>query len=261
MGKLPDEQRTRITAGLDLICEETTTLDKIQKISTLLKGLNPKIDQHLENISNAAKKIQQIQSGKVIDLAVEKLPEETKEQKERKKWLLFLWNNWNDLKSEVERINNLQNTSPSGQENLTGVAKILSTMKGPLGLVTVAAAGIVAVAGLINSKTVIVNVKNDGCQPIGPFTETTINLPGLKLPNKAIIGGGQEAFVVPGINILVDVGQDKNISFSALSLSGDYRLPAGTKDILYDGQSLMGKVTKIKLSGAKLHNVIVKCNP
>jgi len=172
MAKL-SEREEKIRTAIQLLAEETTTLDKLQKMATLVKGINPKIDKHLERSQKLIERIQKIQGGEVISLSLEGLPEKTKKQKKRKKLLLLLLGHWKDLRSEVERINDLRVSKSKAVKS----AKILTTLKGPLGLITIAAAGIVAISSILNSKAVSVTIKNMGCKSIQPISSQVINIP------------------------------------------------------------------------------------
>jgi len=81
----------------------------------------------------------------------------------------------------------------------------------------------------------------------------------LKLPVKTINSGGQDVAKIPGLNFRVAINQGE-VNLSVLSLSRSYNLPGEIKDIIYDGQSLMGKTTQINLGSAKNHEVIIRCN-
>ncbi|MFA5827733.1 MAG: hypothetical protein WC841_00020 [Candidatus Shapirobacteria bacterium] len=267
MKKLTPEQKEKIKTGLELLCEETTSLDKFQKISALIKGFNPVIDKQLEATFKVIEKIQKVKAGDVISLSLEKIPEKTKKQKRYKKMLLLLLGNYRGLAGEVKRISGLQTALAGAEgvseiskgEKVVRVGKIVATAKGPLGALTIAAAGIVAVAGLLNSKAVEITIKNVGCRPIEPLTEQVINIPGLRLPGSAIATGGQDVAKMPGLSFKLDATKGGEINLSALNLSRSYNLPGEMTDIIYDGQSLLGKTTEVKLGNAKTHEVIVKC--
>lgn len=274
MKKLTAEQKEKIRAGLDLLCEETTSFDKFQKISTLIKGLNPKIDKQLEETSKVIEKIQKVKGkiekvkgGDVISLSLEGIPEKTEKQKKYKKLLLLLLGNYRGLTGEVKRISGLQSAlaGAEGASELSKggkvikVGKVVATAKGPLGTLTIAAAGIVALTSFLNNKSVEIKIKNIGCQPIQPVAERAINIPGLKLPGEAIPSGGENVAMIPGLTLKVDATKPGGVDLSALNLSRSYNLPGEITEIIYDGQSLLGKNTEVKLGNAKTHEVIVKC--
>jgi len=160
MKKLTTEQKEKIRAGLDLLCEETTSFDKFQKISTMIKGLNPKIDKQLESTFKIIEKIQKVKSGDVIGLSLEKIPEKTKKQKKYKKLLLLLLGNYRGLAGEVKRISGLQAALAGAEgaaklskgEKIVKVGKVVATAKGPVGALTIVAEGLLGGAGLLTNK-------------------------------------------------------------------------------------------------------------
>lgn len=263
MNKLSEEQKSKIKAGLELLCEENTSLDKIKKLSTLLKGTNPVVDKKLQAVFDAVEKFQQVQSGDVITLSANSITEDNEQNKKRKKLLLLLISSWKNLHSEINRIQELQQiistTGVASKEAVVKTGKIAATAKGPLGAVTIIAAGVVAVGAFLSSKSVNITIKNVGCRPIDPVIEQKINLPGLKLPSEVISSGGEGVAVLPGIEMSVDATGGRVISLSALNFSKSFPIPYEIIDITYDGKSLMGKITEIKLSSSKNHELILRC--
>ena len=77
----PTVNREKIRAALDLLTEETTTLQKFEKIRTLISGVNPKIDKSLREISTTISNLKRIESVEIIDLSLEALPEKTDKDK------------------------------------------------------------------------------------------------------------------------------------------------------------------------------------
>lgn len=263
MQKLTEEQKNKIKLGLELLCNSTTSLDHIQKIAQLVKGLNPKIDSKLDSITEIADKIQKVQEGDVISLSAEKLPEQTDKQKNTKKLVLLLLAQWKDLHAEVTRIRDLQaaasTTGVLSKTTATKAGKIGLTMKGPLGVVTIMAAGIVAVGSFVNSRAVTIAIKNEGCKPLGPFSTTAINIPGLMVPSDAIIKGESANIKIPGLAIKVDATNKGEVSLSALNYSKTIHIPYEIQDLVFDGESISGKTTMIDLSNSKTHDLFVKC--
>ncbi len=264
MKNLTQVQSERIKIAWGLLCEPSTSLEKVQKISELLKGFDPKVDKQLAAVSSAATKIDQIKKGAIIDLSLEKLPDKTEKQKKRKKMILLFLSRWRDLNSEVQRLNSLataqsiKSASSLKDTKVIKAGQILTTLKGPLGLITIAAAGIVAVNNLLINKSVDVTVVNQGCRPIRPLVEAKINLPGLKLPSSPINSGSQDTARLPALNLTI-TSSGSNINLTALGLSRSYSLPGEIKDIVYDGRSLIGNTTNIDLSSSKQHKVVVVC--
>jgi hypothetical protein len=263
MKRLSPEQNEKVTAALELLVEETTTFDKINKVCTLLKGIHPNVDKHIKTATQIVDKLSKIQDGDVISLTLEKLPENDKKAKERKKLLLLFLKNWKGLESEVKRISDLQKQdqgNANSAQNAVKMGKVLGAMKGPLGLLTIAAAGIVGISSLLNSKSVAITVKNAGCEPFTPGFQTAIKLPGLKLPNQAIPSGGNGVVTLPGIDLIVDESQMGTINLKAIGFSQSFSMPSDIQDVIYDGVSLRGKETTIKLGGSKTHEVVIRCS-
>ena len=263
MKRLSKEQNEKITAALELLVEETTTFDKINKVCTLLKGIHPAVDKHIKTTSEIVDKLSKIQEGDVVSLALEKLPENTKKEKDRKKLLLLFLKNWRGLESEVKRIDDLQKQdveNATNTQNAIKMGKVLGAMKGPFGFITVAAAGIVAVSSFLNNQSVAITVKNIGCQPFTPGLQTAINLPGLKLPDQPIPSGGNGIVTIPGIDIDVDETQMGTVKLNAIGFSQSITMPRDIKDVLYDGVSLRGKATTVKLGSSKTHEVVIQCS-
>lgn len=263
MKKLTDIQREKIKLGLELLFDSNTDLDKIQKVAQMLRGLNRSIDRKLESITNIIDKIQKIQDGNVVNLSAQNLPEQTDKQKKKKKLILLLLTHWKDLKSEIVRINELQvavnSANGLNQTSAVKAGKIAVTAKGPLGVITIIAVGIVAVGTLLNNKSVNVNVQNVGCGPLGPFTKTAINIPGLKIPSEAIVSGRSNTIKMLPLDINVNAINRGYIDLTALNYSQKIDLPSSIKDIIYDGKSIIGKETLVNLSSSKSHDLIIKC--
>lgn len=250
--------KEKVKKALELLCEDTTTIGKIEKVLAMVPGINPKIDKLVSDSHDLIEKINKISEGAVLELSADKLPEKTKKQKKRKKLILLLLTNWKSLGGEIGRINSL--VSATGTTASTGVktAKILATMKGPLGVVTIGAAVIVAGSMLMNKMAVEVKVTTNGCRPIGPISEKGVNLPGLKLPKTAIMSGQEALIVIPPLKMTVNLNRI-NSSVSAVGFKKDFSLPSDFSEINYDGQNLMGKTTEIDLSKSKTHQVKIDC--
>ena len=136
-----------------LLTEQTTSREKFESVRTLIKEFNPKIDAALEKVSSALSDVEKLEKGEYIELAAEKLPENTEEEKERKKRVLALIRYWKQLTSEVERVRNElseNSESKNASEQAGSFARIVKAAKGPFGIVTIAAVAIVAVFAIFN---------------------------------------------------------------------------------------------------------------
>lgn len=138
------DTKTRILTAYKLLSEETTTQEKFESVRMLIKGIHPRIDAHLEKISQALSDYKKFQKGEIIELTAEKLPENTEEEKRKKKALLLFIRNWKSLQSEVERVRQEFEKNQQGQDKITITNKILAGAKGPFGIVTICAVVIVA---------------------------------------------------------------------------------------------------------------------
>lgn len=142
------EIRKRIEAAHTLLTQPTTTRQKFESVRTLLSGINPTIDQWLTVCSQTLSEFENLQKGQVVELTVEHLPEQTEEDKKRKKALLLFIKNWKQLKGEVERLKSelTETQQDTSVERATRIGKIITTAKGPFGLMTLVA---LLVAGVV----------------------------------------------------------------------------------------------------------------
>lgn len=137
--------KEKVLAAYRLLEEDSTTKEKFESITTLLKGINPKIDQALARVSKAGGDLEKIEKGEVIELTLENIPAESEEEKKRKKRLLLFIRFWKDLKSEVERVKlELERGNQTGKQDM---GKITAFAKGPFGIFTILA--VIVVGALI----------------------------------------------------------------------------------------------------------------
>lgn len=261
----PKTNREKIDAAMQLLFEDTTTVAKFEKTRTLLKGINPKIDHTLETCSKGLKTLKRLQTGDIIELTATNLPEHTEREKKRKKYLLLFISSWKNLKGEVARVEKLykeQNADgkTTTQEHLATAGKLAAASKGPFGLITglaVVIAGAGAALAFLNFSAVNITIKNQGCSPITPIVRMPIQIPGIKLPTETISSGGIAVASVPPFTVTVDGTQRGSVVLSALKFTMEYNL--GSADLIFDGQSLVGKSTTINLGASKNHELILSC--
>ena len=209
MDKRATEHKAKLDAAFTLLTQETTTFEKFDHIRSLIKGIHPDIDKHLATCSDAIKQLKKVQKGDIISLSAEALSEDTQEQKKRKKALLFFISCWKDLNAEVKRIQDLYNQQQaegktSQNHHVSTLGKVFTFAKGPLGLITLAALGIVGASLYIKSSFVTITIKNSGCSPITPIVKLPVSIPGIKLPTNTIADGGQDTASVPPLSVIVD---------------------------------------------------------
>lgn len=142
---------SRLQEANKLLVEDQTSAEKLESLSVILKGLNPKLDQALTDCTKTLSKIEKLQSGDVVSLSAESLPEETEEQKKRKKAILAFIRTWEDLKSEFERVKLELTSSKDSQQQLQSAGRIAAFAKGPLGIITILATIVVGTMLLVNS--------------------------------------------------------------------------------------------------------------
>lgn len=163
--------KEKIQAVGKLTSSNTTSIDQAESLITLLKGLDKRVDKRLTTLSKSLSTIKSLQEGNVIELAADRLPEETEEEKRRKKAIIFFIKNLKDLRSEIERIKNELDAKSRGEQTGTETAgKISAFAKGPFGLLTIAA--IITVGGFV-----LVKGKTTQNQPSPQSTQTIVTTP------------------------------------------------------------------------------------
>lgn len=250
----------RIRAADKLLQAEGTTLGQIESVKTLLRGLNPKVDTLLTSCTKALsniEKLEKLQKGDIIALSADVLPETTEKEKKRKKALLLFLTQWRQLKGEVARIEKELGSTQSGgpktaSQKAMGVGRVIGLAKGPLGLVTLVAAGLV----LLNATSVKIHISNDGCSPV---TSVPIRIPGFSLPSETIPDGGTATAVIPRLTVTVDGTDRNNIRLSGYGLNFQFNLSGEGIDLVFDNSSLLGVRRTINLGDQPEHQLIIRC--
>jgi hypothetical protein len=162
--------RGQLESAYTLLTEDTTTLEKIEKLKPLLMGINPTLDQKLDAVMAHVAHLKAAFGGDLIHLASHTLPAKTESDKKRKKALLLFITSWKSLKSEVKRIQGYLPAKAGYDESLENsastagsVAKTGLFAKGPFGLITLAAVAVVGVGLLLRGVTTTVTIENTGC--------------------------------------------------------------------------------------------------
>lgn len=250
------EAHKRLIAAQALLMEPTTTREKISHVFTLLRGAHPSIDSMLHECEKHLSLFDKMASGDVIGLSADHLPENTEEEKKRKKALLLFIGSWRNLKSEVARVQAEFNQNPqSGVDQASMWGRIFRGAKGPLGIVTVIAIGVVA----LQQTSVEVTIQNKGCGTMQP-SGVPISIPGFKLPQDPIPNGGSAILTIPPFALNVDGTQKGTLSLSALTFSFGFELGSNIADVTLDGVSLLGKKTEVHLSEKDSHLLVLRCN-
>lgn len=155
----------KIKAALKLLEQDKLSPDSFEQIRILLEGIDPKLDARLKSASSAYKDFQKLAHGKYIDLTLKHIPATTKEEKKRKKALLLFLNSYRQLRSEVSRVHSefhVHSQNSSINNSVRTLGRLAIGAKGPLGLVTLAAIGIVGVTVLFQKTQMT------GMQQIAP---------------------------------------------------------------------------------------------
>ena len=237
---------------------QTDSLEKLMAVMMLLKGVHPRLDEMLHVTEARASELEKVLGGDFLGLVLEKMPETTEEEKRRKKLLAGFWRTWNDLKSEVARV---QTEMDATQQNTDTTSKIwdfsrfISAAKGAFGIVTVVA--VLAALGLQATSAEVVIV-NQGCGTMIPSSSMRIPLPGLTFPTQPIESGGNGVARVPALTYTVDGTQTGSITAKALGFSLTFNL-GGVLDVLLDGDSLLGKISTLNARASKNHTLAFIC--
>ena len=248
------ESHKRMMAAYALLAESTTTREKFNHISTLIRGIHPHVDTALEKSHEALSTLDTIQEGDVITLSAERLPESTEEEKKRKKMLLLFIKSWKDLQSEIGRVSAEMNNPQANAQQGSRWWRIVKKAKGPLGVITVIAVGIVA----LQTTSVQITIQNKGCATLEP-SGSIPSLPGFSLPKDPIVSGGSAIMTIPPLALHVDGTNKSALALTALNYSFTFELPSNVKDVSLDGTSLLNKQSDVHLSEKKQHTLVLRC--
>ena len=249
------EKRLRV-AG-ELLASREFTPSTVHSLHALLSGINPKLDEKLGALEKTAKHVEHMQKGNAIDLVVESMPEMTPEQKKRKKAILLFLKFWNDLKAEVSRIEKEFGQAKSAKSHGTtrAMGRIWAGAKGPLGIITLVAAGIVA----LKATEVSIVIKNAGCRPMTPVTSVAVNIPGLLLPSETIPTGGEAVAKLPPLTVSVDATSPTQVLLTMYGIKYNFSLETSDIRLIFDGKILNGTKTSLNLSAQKQHTLVAEC--
>ncbi len=250
------ELQKRLEAAHDILDDKKTTFEKFAALKNLVKGLSSQIDLNLEAAGKELEKLEHMHKGELLELVIEEIPEITEEEKKRKKFLLLFNKHWKEIKSEVTRIQNelkeVKQHGNTAKSQAKGLGRIIGFAKGPLGLITIIAAGIV----ILNSLSVKVIVKNIGCQSIS-LLSSPFPIPGMSLPREPIPDGSSAVATLPPLTVGVDSTTPGSLTITIFGISKSFDF--GAKDIQFDGTSLTGRNTSLHLGERKEHELKIIC--
>ena len=241
----------RLQAAQTLLLEPTTTREKFSSIRQLIHGINPQIDEHLSRIDQHLSTWDKVESGDVIHLTAENLPENTEEEKKRKKYVLLLITSWKQLQGEVARVS--AEVNANGSTDASSWGRIISGAKGPVGLITVVALAVVA----LQQTSVGLTIKNDGCPTFQP-SGVAISIPGFSLSKESIPDGGFAKMTIPPLSLHIE-SNSNTITMGALNYNVVFDLPSNISDVVLNGESLLGKTSDVQLSQKDEHTLVLEC--
>lgn len=245
--------KRRAAAAMSIMSESSTTLEKVQSVALLLKGVNRKLDTILYTCEKNCKAIELATTGAYIELAADVLPEESEEQKKRKKALLFFIKSWGDLKNEVSRLQAELDMGHSVTDK-SFLSKALAGATGPVAVITVLAVGVLALA----QSSVSVVIVNSGCSTLEP-SDVPISIPGFSLPSKAIPSGSAETAELPPLTLTVDGTSGTALTLSSSVFHFTINLSSKVTDVTFDNQSMLKKTTTIDLDTKPIHTLTLIC--
>lgn len=235
----------RLAAAQEILAARELDRATFESLRKLLAGINPRIDAVLAAAGKAFKQADQLVQGDVLELVLEGIPDATPEDKKRKKAILLFLKFWNDLKSEVTRV----------EKEMGHPGNILAGAKGPLGIITLIAAAIVA----LKATEVTVRIQNAGCRPMTPVTNFSVNVPGLQLPKETIPSGGAGIAKLPPLTANVDATDPNFIRLTMYGMMQTFALESADIQLIFDGKMLNGVHTKIDLGSSKEHTLVIQC--
>lgn len=247
----------RIEAAQVIFSDTSITPEKFKALTSLLRGIHPNVDAMLDRVTREWKKLSHIDKGETIEFVLENLPEGTEEEKKRKKFILLFLSAWKDLKKEVVRVQ-VELSKSAGNHPVQSKAlswgNILGAAKGPLGFITVLAAGWV----LLTATSVEIIIANHGCDTIYPTSYANIPLPGISLPKEPIANGGTGVVRLPPLTLDVDGQTPGRVTLGALKLRYQFDIPSDIS-LTFNGESLIGTSREIHLGENKKHTLVVQC--
>lgn len=146
------------------------------------------------------------------------------------------------------------------------VGKLIGTLSPGIGataLTGVFLAGIIAVGAAIiylKQNAVSIIIKNQGCSPIQTVVWLPpVTLPGLQLPTQPIPSGGQAIATLPPLSFTVDNTNPKKITLTALGMTLNFQLESAGINLVFDGSSLLNRLSTINLGEQSEHTLIASC--
>jgi hypothetical protein len=250
----------RLVGLEELLADKTSSQQKLKALSKLIKGFNPQLDEKLKKLIELENKIQDLKKGKLEAIVISQLPVKTEKERKYKKLLLLFFTRKKSLHSEIIRVRkDLTKEYPDLQSQagtkLVKAARIGRLAKGPLGLITVVATGLV----LLQTSAATVTLVNQGCDTIEPTAYSRIKLPGVYLPQSPIVDGGQGEAKIPALKFKLSVDQNQVVRVEAYGVKLDFALQDKGIDLIFNDQSLLQDATELKLKPGSENTLVIRC--
>ncbi len=142
------EAKKRILAAQKLASGTSINKETFEAIRNLVKGIHPRMDEILNTCSEQLSTFEKYQKGEILELTLETIPETNEQHKKHKKALLLLLKHWKELQSEIHRVQGELDAAKSHQrptDQIKTFGRIASLAKGPLGISTLIAVGVIVV--------------------------------------------------------------------------------------------------------------------
>lgn len=147
-----NDAQKRMQAAYKLVSNsEFFSLENLEAAKTLVAGINPKVDRAFDICVKALTKVEKVRQKDILQLSVEALPEKTEVQKKRKKAIVFFLTEFENLKSEMQRVQTeLKEFKQKTEiEKAASGTRIFLGAKGPFGIGTLIALIIVGAMFLV----------------------------------------------------------------------------------------------------------------
>ena len=142
------EAKKRILAAQKFASGTGINKETFEAIRNLVKGIHPRMDEILNTCSEQLSTCEKYQKGENLELTLEAIPETNEQHKKHKKALLLFLKHWKELQSEIHRVQGeLDATKPHQRptDQIKTFGRIASLARGPLGITTLIAVGVVVV--------------------------------------------------------------------------------------------------------------------
>lgn len=126
------------------------------------------------------------------------------------------------------------------------------------GLIIILIAIVMVFKSMSLKDTARIEIKNQGCEPIIIPSNIPVIIPGLQVQSGSISNNSSSTIRVPGISIELTATMNL-ISVTIGGQTGTRSLPKNTKEVTFDGQSIINSTTVFHLTNSSNHELIIQC--